>query len=58
MNEIARAFNADGVPSPGRLRYERGVTKAETYRNACGAVERCGRSRMTVSISAITSTEN
>ena len=28
FNEIARTLNADGVPSPGRLRYERGLTVA------------------------------
>ena len=34
FNEIARTLNADGVPSPGRLRYERGLTKSEKYRDA------------------------
>ena len=34
FNEIARTLNAGGVPSPGRLRYERGLTKSEKYRDA------------------------
>ena len=34
FNTIARELNAAGIPCPGRLRYDRGVTKAEKYRDA------------------------
>lgn len=34
LNDIARRLNIDGIPSPGRLRYERGLTKAEKYKDA------------------------
>ncbi len=34
FNDIARELNGDGVLSPGKLRYIRGVTKAEKYADA------------------------
>lgn len=34
FNDIARKLNEDEVPSPGRLRYLRGVTNAQKYANA------------------------
>lgn len=34
FNDIARSLNTDGILSPGRLRYERGLTKAEKYKDA------------------------
>lgn len=34
FNTIAKTLNQEGVLSPGRLRYERGLTRAETYRDA------------------------
>lgn len=34
FNTIARALNADGVPSPGKLRYDRGLAKAAKYQDA------------------------
>lgn len=35
FNSIARRLNAEGVPSPGRLRYDRGLTRSEKF---CGAL--------------------
>lgn len=34
FNSIAKQLNADGIPSPGKIRYDRGLTHAEKYRNA------------------------
>ena len=34
FNTIARALNADGVPSPGKLRFDRGLTKSSKFRDA------------------------
>lgn len=34
FNAIARQLNLEGVPSPGKLRYDRGMTKAAKYRDA------------------------
>lgn len=34
FNSIAKNLNADGIPSPGRIRYERGLTDSEKFRNA------------------------
>lgn len=33
FNQIAKIFNQEKIPSPGKLRYERGLTRAEKYRN-------------------------
>lgn len=34
FNAIARQLNSEGIPSPGRLRYLRGMNKAEKNKNA------------------------
>ena len=34
FNGICRELNLEGIPCPGRLRYERGVTRAEKYKDA------------------------
>ena len=34
FNEIARRLNDEGIPSPGKLRYIRGMNRAEKYRDA------------------------
>ena len=34
LNGIARELNRDGIPSPGRIRYLRGLTKAKKFENA------------------------
>lgn len=34
FNTIARVLNAESVPSPGKLRYDRGITKAAKYQDA------------------------
>lgn len=34
LNAIARTLNEDGIPSPGKIRYLRGITKAQKYENA------------------------
>lgn len=34
FNAIARILNADGISCPGRLRYERGINRAEKFKNA------------------------
>lgn len=34
FNKIARMLIQENVPSPGKLRYDRGLTKAEKYRDA------------------------
>lgn len=34
FNGICRELNSEGIPCPGKIRYERGVTKAEKYKNA------------------------
>jgi DNA invertase Pin-like site-specific DNA recombinase len=34
FNEIARVLNDESIPSPGRLRFERGMTKNEKYEKA------------------------
>ena len=34
FNTIARALNLDGVPCPGKLRFLRGITKADKYEDA------------------------
>lgn len=34
FNGICRTLNAEGIPCPGRLRYERGMTAAEKYKEA------------------------
>lgn len=34
FNMIARILNQEGIPSPGKLRFDRGLTKAEKYREA------------------------
>ena len=33
FNAIARCLNEEQIPSPGKLRFERGMTKAEKYRD-------------------------
>ena len=34
LNTIAKTLNEEGIPCPGKLRYIRGITKAEKYENA------------------------
>lgn len=34
FNTIARTLNQEGVPSPGKIRYDRGLTKSEKFKNA------------------------
>ena len=34
FNTIARALNSEGVPSPGKLRFLRGITRADKYEDA------------------------
>lgn len=34
FNGICRELNSKGIPSPGKIRYERGMTVAEKYKNA------------------------
>lgn len=34
LNAIAKTLNEEGIPSPGKLRYIRGLTKAAKYENA------------------------
>lgn len=34
FNAIAKHLNTDHIPSPGKLRYDRGMNKAEKYRDA------------------------
>lgn len=34
FNSIAKQLNMNGIPSPGKIRYDRGLTNAEKYRNA------------------------
>lgn len=34
FNAIAKRLNSEGIPCPGRLRYERGLTKAGKYKDA------------------------
>lgn len=34
FNAIAKQLNEEGIPSPGKLRYERGATRVETYKDA------------------------
>lgn len=34
FNQIARLFNSEGIPCPGKLRYDRGITMAAKYANA------------------------
>ena len=34
FNGICRELNAEGIPCPGKIRYERGVTMAEKYKDA------------------------
>lgn len=34
LNSIAKTLNEEGIPCPGKLRYIRGITKAEKYENA------------------------
>ena len=34
QNAIARILNEEGIPCPGKLRYNRGITKAAKYENA------------------------
>ena len=34
FNTIARALNEEGIPSPGKLRYDRGITKAAKFQDA------------------------
>ncbi len=34
FNTIARALNAEGVPSPGKLRFDRGITNAAKFQDA------------------------
>lgn len=34
FNAIAKQLNSEGIPSPGRLRYLRGMTKAEKFKDA------------------------
>ena len=34
LNGIVRELNQDGIPSPGRIRYLRGLTKTKKFENA------------------------
>ena len=34
FNTIAKVLNQEGIPSPGKIRYDRGLTKAEKFKNA------------------------
>lgn len=34
FNAIAKELNREGIPSPGKLRYDRGMTKSEKFRNS------------------------
>lgn len=34
FNGICRELNSEGIPCPGKIRYERGVTMAEKYKDA------------------------
>lgn len=34
FNSIAKELNAEGIPSPGKIRYDRGLTNSEKFRNA------------------------
>lgn len=34
FNKIAKILNQENIPSPGKLRYDRGLTKVEKYQNA------------------------
>lgn len=34
FNAIAKQLNEEGIPCPGKLRYERGATRMETYKDA------------------------
>lgn len=34
FNAIAKTLDQEGIPSPGKIRYDRGITRAEKFKNA------------------------